>query len=105
MVEMWLTAGADPNTALSGGETALMTAARNGRIEAVKALLARGADVHAKESRRGQTALMWAAAEGNTEVVEALLKAGEDLHERLESGFTPFLFAVREGKLGVVKAM
>ena len=89
MVELLLKAGADPNTALPGGETALMTAARTGKVDAVKALLAHGADVNAKESRRGQTALMWAAAEGNVEVVEALLKAGADLHARLDSGFTP----------------
>ena len=82
-----------------------MTAARTGKVEAVKALLAHGADVNAKESRRGQTALMWAAAEGNVEVVEALIQAGADLHARLDSGFTPFLFAVREGRIGVVRAL
>ena len=51
MVELLLKAGADPNTALPGGETALMTAARTGKVDAVKALLARGADVNAKEAR------------------------------------------------------
>ncbi len=40
---------------------------------------------------------MWAAAEGNVDVAQALLQAGADLHARLDSGFTPFLFAVREG--------
>ena len=58
-------AGADPNAALPGGETPLMTAARTGKAEAVKALLAHGAKVDAREQTRGQTALMWAAAEGN----------------------------------------
>ena len=80
-----------------------MTAARTGKVDAVKALLAHGADVNAKEPRRGQTALMWAAAEGNVEVVEALLRAGADFHARLDSGFTPLLFAVREGRIGVVR--
>jgi ankyrin repeat protein len=105
MVELLLKAGADPNTTLPGGETALMTAARTGRMEAVNALLARGADIHAKEKKQGQTALMWAAAEGHAEVVAALVKAGADFQTRVSSGFTPLLFAVREGRLGVVKAL
>ena len=41
MVTLLLAAGADPNTKLRGGETALMTAARTGRPGPVKALLAR----------------------------------------------------------------
>ena len=80
-------------------------AARTGKVRAVKALIARGADVNAKEERRGQTALMWAAAEGNVETIEALLAAGADLHARLDSGFTPFLFAVREGKIDAARAL
>ena len=59
-----------------------MTAARTGKPGPVKALLAHGADVNAKE-RRGQTALMWAAAEGHAEVVEALLDAGADFRTPL----------------------
>src|SRR5205823_7789306 len=94
-----------PNTALPGGETALMTAARTGRLGPVTALLSRRADVNAKESRYGQTALMWAAAEGHTEIVEELIKAGADFRARLDSGFTPLLFAVREGRIGVVRAL
>jgi ankyrin repeat protein len=105
MVELFLNAGADPNTTLPGGETVLMTAARTGRLEPVKALLSRGADVHRKDSRHGQTALMWAAAEGHAAVVEELIKAGADFRTRLESGFTPLLFAVREGRIDVVKVL
>lgn len=105
IVELLLKAGADPNTTLPGGETVLMTAARTGRVEAVRSLIAHDALVNSREPRSGQTALMWAAAEGNAEAVEALLKAGANLNERLESGYTPFLFAVREGRLAAVKAL
>ena len=44
----------------------------------MKALLAHGASVDAKDDRRGQTALMWAAAEGHAAVVQALIEAGAD---------------------------
>jgi ankyrin repeat protein len=48
---------------------------------------------------------MWAAAEGNVEAVETLIKAGADIHAKLNSGFTPLLFAVREGRIGAVEAL
>src|SRR5947207_14210944 len=82
-----------------------MTAARTGKVGAVKALLSRRAVVDAKE-RRGQTALMWAAADGHAAVVELLLKAGADFRTPLpDSGFTPLFFAVREGRTEVVRAL
>ena len=71
----------------------------------MKALLARGATVDAKDERRGQTALMWAAAEGHAAVVQALIDAGADFKLRVPSGFTPLLFAVREGRIDVVRVL
>jgi ankyrin repeat protein len=82
-----------------------MTAARVGSVACVKALLARAADVHAMDERRGQTALMWAAAEGHANVVELLIELGADVRTRLASGFTPLLFAVREGHTDVVRIL
>jgi ankyrin repeat protein len=105
MVDLLLKAGADPNAVLPGGETPLMTAARTGKVDAVKLLLARGVNVNARETRHNQTAIMWASAEGNAEVVEALIAAGADFKARLESGFTPFLFAAREGRIGVARVL
>jgi len=105
MVELLLKAGADPNTMLPVGETALMTAARTGKVDVVKVLVSHGADVNFQEGRRGQTALMWAAADGNTAVVEELIEHGADMHARTKGGFTPFLFAVREGRIDTAKAL
>jgi ankyrin repeat protein len=71
----------------------------------VKALLSHGADINYKETRRGQTALMWAAAEGNTAVVAELIERGADMHAKTKGGFSPLLFAVREGRIGAAQAM
>jgi ankyrin repeat protein len=71
----------------------------------VRVLLTRGANVHAKEPRRGQDAPMWAAAEGHVQVIEALIEAGADFRTPLDSGFTPLLFAVRQGRIPAVKAL
>jgi len=105
MIEALLKAGADPNTAMPRGETALMTAARTGKVAAVKALLAHGADVNFQEAQRGQTALMWAAADGNTETVDELVEHGANIHAKTKGGFTPLLFAVREGRIGAAMSL
>ncbi len=68
-----IAAGADVNGATPGGETPLMMAARTGDPETVRALLAHGAVVDAREGWRGQTALMWAAVENNAEAIRLLL--------------------------------
>ena len=68
-----------------------MTAARTGNVDAVKLLLAHGAEVNAKETRRGQTALMWAVAQQRPEVARALIEHGADVHARSKASFTPLL--------------
>ncbi len=105
IVEQLLQAGADANTALPEGETCLMSAASTGSLRTVKALLVRGANINAVESWRGQTALMWAAAEGHGPVVDALLEAGADVQARSKAGFTPLLFAVRQGSTAAVRSL
>ncbi len=97
VVERLLQAGARPGAALATGETVLMTVARTGTAEAARALLTRGADPNAQEGSRHETALMWAASWAHPETVRALLEHGADLHARSVNGFTPLLFAVRDG--------
>ncbi|HEY7170351.1 MAG TPA: ankyrin repeat domain-containing protein [Vicinamibacterales bacterium] len=92
-----LDAGADPNLALPSGETPLMTAARSGGLDLVTLLLERGADLEAREPARSQTALMWALSEKQHDVVGRLLEWGADPAARSKSGFTPLLFAARNG--------
>ncbi len=119
MVEKLLKAGADPNAKQPEGETVLMTAARAGNPDVVKLLLDHGADVNAKESWRGQTALMWAAAEKHPAVARLLIERGADVNAQSavfdftklkpkagsvpmnfpRGGFTPLLFAARQGDI------
>ena len=102
MITRLLEAGADPNRGNPEGETPLMTAARTGNAAAIDALLAHGAGVDAVEEWRGQTALMWAAAQNQVASVERLLAAGADPNARSARGFTPVLFAAREGHVDVL---
>ena len=102
MITRLLEAGADPNLPNPEGETPLMTAARTGNGDAIETLLAHGAEVDAVEAWRQQTALMWATAQNQAVAVDALLAAGADPHARSDRGFTPLLFAAREGHVGVL---
>src|SRR5688572_16661416 len=105
LIELLLNAGADPNVALPEGETPLMTAARTGKAEAVRLLLARGASVNGAERWKQQTALMWAAHEGNAEVTRILLEAGANVSARSAFGWTPLLFAARQGQVATIDAL
>ena len=106
MVEKLTAAGANANTAQAlTGETVLMRCARTGSLEAVKALLAHGADVNAKEKQKGQTPLMWAIELEHPDIAQALIAAGADLHAKTKGGFTPFLYAARQGDMETGKLL
>ncbi len=123
-----LEAGADP-TRMTAGVPPILSAARTGNVEAVRVLARHGADVNATETLRGQTALMWAAAEDHPAVAQALLDLGADVHassdsdglerekdrrnedeatfnvRQREGGFTPLLFAARQGALETARVL
>jgi len=62
------------------GWTPLHGAAQHRQIDAVKRLLAEGADPNARESGDNTTPLHWAAAAADVETVRALLDAGADVN-------------------------
>ncbi len=116
VIDALLKAGADPNTRNPEGETPLMAVARTGKIDAAKRLLDAGADINAREGWGGQSALMWAAAQGQSEMVQFLASRGADVNahgmirqwerkviteprpkDMNKGGFTPLLYAAREG--------
>jgi ankyrin repeat protein len=65
--------------AAHGGWTGLHAAAQGGHAAVVDLLLARGADVNAREAGDNTTALHWAAARADLAIVRALLDAGADV--------------------------
>lgn len=88
VIELLLKNGEDPKAVIAG-EPAIMMVARAGNPDAVKSLLARGADANMAEPTRKQTALMWAASEGNTAAVKVLLEAGANINARSKAPKAP----------------
>ncbi len=109
-------AGGDIESANSEGQTVLMAVARTGRTDTAGLLLDKGANVNARETWGGQTALMWAAAQQQPEMITLLIERGADVNGRGkdhdwprwvtseprvkpvdDGGYTPLLYAAREG--------
>ena len=92
-----------------GGVNVLLDAEfwRLATVEDVRAALAGGADVHARDEVFGMTPLHWAAQVSKTPgVVEALLAGGADVNARSDGGGTPLHWAARFSEVpGVVKAL
>jgi ankyrin repeat protein len=104
IVERLLKAGANPN-APPTGSSPLSTCAGAGAADAVRMLLARGADVNAADSWRGQTPLMWAAAENHAPVIKQLLAAGASINAPSKGSFTALMFAVRQDARDAARAL
>lgn len=75
-IKLLLKAGMDPDVTGEHEATALMVAARNGKVDVLNLLIEAGAEVDA-------TAFMIAALHAQTEVVRALLRAGVDVNARV----------------------
>jgi ankyrin repeat protein len=119
-----LEAGADVDSPNADGQTALMVVARGGNTAAARTLLDAGADVNAREQRKDQTALMWAVAQSQPEMVKLLIEHGAEVDARstvnewermvtaeprqknlMPGGFTPLLYAARQGCLDCAKQL
>jgi ankyrin repeat protein len=104
VVERLLKAGADPGLSSSGAPP-LLACARSGAVAAVQLLIARGADVNAKDTWRGQTALMWASAENHSDLIKVLLAGGAAVDTPSTGNFTALMFAVRQDARDAVRLL
>lgn len=79
------------------GETALIRASLEGRLDAAQVLLAAGADVNAKNNF-GETALMWSSRHGHLEIVRILLAAKADANAKDKDGNTALMWVPQYGR-------
>jgi serine/threonine-protein phosphatase 6 regulatory ankyrin repeat subunit B len=82
----------------------LVQAAHEGNNETVKALLAQGAPVDAKNNN-GLTPLMWAAWNGHKDICELLLTHNAHVDAKDNNGSTPLILAAWNGHADVCKLL
>jgi hypothetical protein len=87
--------------ASANGTTALMMAAFKHNKPAVRALIAKGAQVN----RKGWTALHFAAASGDLDIMSILLEHHAYIDAGSPSDLTPLMLAAREGMEDAVKLL
>lgn len=72
----------------------LLQAAKEGDIEAVKSLVAQGADVNVKD-KENATALMRSVSRDHREVVNFLIVKGADVNAKNDWDYTPLKYAIK----------
>jgi len=87
-----------------GGFTPLHTAAMEGDTEAIRVLLAHGADKYARCDSQF-TPLHWAAREGQTDAARLLVEAGTNIEVPGFMGETPLLVAAKQGHMDTVQEL
>ncbi|MEJ2317473.1 MAG: ankyrin repeat domain-containing protein [Gammaproteobacteria bacterium] len=102
MIKLLLDNKADIEQTNSASETALMMAINRQRIESVKLLLKRGADVLRPRSSLGNSVLHYAAMGDSVELVQALLAQEARMDTQNAYGLTPAMVASARGKAGIV---
>jgi ankyrin repeat protein len=102
MIKLLLDNKADIEQTNSASETALMMAINKQRIESVKLLLKRGANVSQVLSSLGNSVLHYAAMGNSVELVDALLAKKARLDVQNVYGLTPAMIASARGQAGIL---
>ena len=97
--------GADVNTALGDGMTALHYAAARHDVELAKLLLYAGANVRATTRIGGYSPLLIAARDGDASMIDALIGAGADANSATANGATALMLASAAGNVAAVKTL
>ena len=85
-------------------DSALVTAAKDGDLRAVRTLLAKRVNVN-ETARDGSTALLWAVYHSDVEMTKALLAAGAKADTANKYGVTPLIQAARTGDTPLIDSL
>ena len=92
------------NSTITEKDEAFLSAAKKGKLDEVKSLLAEGVDVDCSDAF-SCTGLFWAAANNHKSIVEFLIEKGANLNAGAGVGGTPLARAAYEGHVEVVELL
>jgi len=92
------------NSTITEKDEAFLSAAKKGKLDEVKSLLAEGVDVDCSDAF-SCTGLFWAAANNHKSIVEYLIEKGANLNAGAGVGGTPLARAAYEGHVEVVELL
>lgn len=78
----------DPNPSDEDLNALLLKAAEEGKLETLKQLIGKGADIHSRDGT-GYSAIQFAAMNGDADMTKFLLTAGAKVNDRTDFGDTP----------------
>ncbi len=94
----------DVNAVIANGTTPLMRASHMGQSNVVRMLIAKGAQLDARNAD-GNNALWLACVGGHLDIVDTLVDSGIDIDNRNDNGATPLMYAASAGKFGVIERL
>jgi len=92
------------NSTITEKDKAFLSAAKKGKLDEVKSLLAEGVDVDCSDAF-SCTGLFWASANNHKSIVEYLIEKGANLNAGAGVGGTPLARAAYEGHVEVVELL
>jgi ankyrin repeat protein len=92
------------NSTITEKDEAFLSAAKKGKLDEVKSLLAEGVDVDCSDAF-SCTGLFWASANNHKSIVEYLIEKGANLNAGAGVGGTPLARAAYEGHVEVVELL
>jgi ankyrin repeat protein len=105
-VKAEIDSGKDVNSKDIAGQTALMYASEQGRLEVVKYLVENGADVNAQSGGHGRgTALIYASAANRITVMEYLLEHDAGINATTAFNETALFWATAKGHVKAVNLL
>lgn len=86
------------------GKTALMLAARDGKVEEVRDLLQGGAEVN-RSNDNGGTPIMYAALGGSLEIVKLFIANGAEVNAVAKNGWSALMISAAKGYAEITKEL
>lgn len=101
-IEARLAAGADVDATDTQGRTAILIAAREGRLDVVRRLIDAGAEVDKQDQVR-LNPLLWGCISGDLDLVKLMVASGADLEHRTRFDGAPIHPPAEKGFVDVVR--